>query len=445
MKTNLCSDEAQIGEEFGNQFDSEGKMRIIDGMRYYKKNDTQNNIPRCIIKLKEPVDKECLEYAAEVAMKRHRVFRLTVVRDDKRFYLKTNDKKPVVHLDDEGRHTVGTEENNGYLTRIGYNGNTISVEFFHGVSDGMGLIAFNKTLLYYYGSKKYGKIEPVPSDILLEETPEDPREYADSLLFIPNEEVTPGKKYEYDRAFQIHDTQMKCEYECKYYELKISAEEFENYMRRNSSSRSAVFALMMNRTIAECNNLKDEPIVAALAVNARGAYGAEKTTKCCVATIPLWYDKEISKLTLSEQLKTTRQMIVDGTQTNNIIASAQRTKKFNETLEERFPALEEKKAFACKVNKQGGIKYTYGISYIGETKYGKGIDEHIEESYLMLCANTIPIILEIAKCSGYYHISYCTHLEADPYVFKLRDMFLAAGIPCTCVQKENFAETIAIF
>ncbi len=26
--------------------------------------------------------------------------------------------------------------------------------------------------------------------------------------------------------------------------------------------------------------------------------------------------------------------IVDGTQTNNIIASAQRTKKFNETLEE---------------------------------------------------------------------------------------------------------------
>lgn len=400
---------------------------------------------RCIIKLKDEVDKACLEYAAEIAMRRHRVFSFVVVSDEKRFYLKTNDKKPVVHFDDGSRYTVGTEENNGHLTRIGYNGNRISVEAFHGVSDGMGIIAFNKTLLYYYCLGKYGMTEPAPSDILLEETPVDPREYADSLLFIPQEEAFSDKKYEYAGAFQIPDSQMESEYECKYYEFQISAEEFESFMRKNSSSRSAVFAWFMNRAIAEQNDTKDEPIVAALAVNARKAYGAEKTTQCCVATIPLWYDREIGDLSIEDQLKATRQMIVDGTQTNNIIASAQRTKKFNETLEERFPTLEEKKAFARKINKEGGVKYTYGISYIGEMKYGSGIDEHVEKSYAVLCANTIPIILEIAKCGSYYHISYCTHLEDDPYVLRLRDMFRAEGIPCTCEQKENFAETYVLF
>ncbi len=431
--------------KFETLFDRQGKMRIVDGMRYYKKNDTQNNMVRCIIKLKDEVDKACLEYAAEIAMKRHRVFSFVVVSDEKRFYLKTNDKKPIVHFDDGSRYTVGTEENNGHLTRIGYNGNRLSVEFFHGVSDGMGVIAFIKTLLYYYCFKKYGITEPAPSDILLEETPVDPREYADSLLFIPKEEATAKNKYEYDRAFQIPDVQMKSEFECKYYEFQISAEELESFMRRNSSSRSAVFAWFMNRVIAEHNDTKDKPIVAALAVNARKAYGAENIEQCCVATIPLWYDKEIASLSIEEQLKATRQMIVDGTQTNNIVASAQRTKKFNETLEERFPSLEEKKAFARKINKEGGIKYTYGISYIGEMKYGKGIDEHVEKSYVLLCANTVPIILEIAKCDNLYHISYCTHLEDDPYVLRLRDMFRTEGISCWCRQKENFAETLAIF
>ncbi len=434
-----------IGSDFKNLFDSEGKMHILDGMRYYKKTDEQNNMPRFVIKLKEPVNKECLEYAAEIAMKRHRVFSMIVVCDDKRFYLKQHDRKPIVHLDDGSRYTVGTDENNGHITRIGYKDNAISVDFFHGVTDGMGIIAFCRTLLYYYCTKKYGETIEVTPDILLAETPEDPREYADSLLFVPKEEVAGDKKYEYERAFQIPDTQMKSVYECKYYELKVNAEEFESYMRSNSSSRSAVFALFMSRTIAELNDTKNEPVVAALAANARSAYGAEKTLQCCVATVPLWYDGEISALSLSEQLKKTREMIVKGTQPNNIIAAAQKTRKFNESLEGNLSSLAEKKDFARKINKQGSVKYTYGISYVGEMKYGKGIDEHIEESYSMLCANTIPVILEIVKCGRHYHINYCTHLENDPYIEKYRNMFLTAGISCTLEQKENFAETHAIF
>ena len=70
---------------FDEQFDQYGRMRIPDGMRYYKKTDAQNNVPRYVIRLNETVDHICLQHAAEVAMVRHCASRLTVVRDDMRF------------------------------------------------------------------------------------------------------------------------------------------------------------------------------------------------------------------------------------------------------------------------------------------------------------------------------------------------------------------------
>ena len=123
----------------------------------------------------------------------------------------------------------------------------------------------------------------------------------------------------------------------------------------------------------------------------------------------------------------------------------QRNKAFNQKLEQDFETLSQKKQFAREVNKRGGIKYTYGLSYLGEIKYGNGIDENVAESYMMLCANTIPVILEIAKYRDIYHISYCSHIENDPYVFKLKDKFIKSGIHCQVEQKDNFAETLAMF
>jgi len=429
---------------FEQLFDNRGRMRISDGMRYYKKTDEQNNMPRFVVEMNELVDCDCLNRAAQKALERHRVFRMTVVSDSAEFFLTTNDQEPLVHHEDGQRHVVGTEANHGYLTWIGYRDHQIMVEFFHGVSDGMGVIAFVKTLLYHYCCEKYGAFD-APKGVLTSAIPEDPLEYADSLLFIPEEPAVPGVRYEYEKAFQLPDEQMKSPISCRYYELTLDAPAFEDCMRRNRSSRSALFAWMMNRTIARVNGQAAEPIVAALAVNARAAYGAQSTEQCCVATIPLWYDAELAALSDAEQCEKTREMIVEGTKPHNIIAGAQRTKQFNERLSERYPTLLEKQAFACMVNKQGGIKYTYGLSYIGEVTYGAGIDEHVQASYAVLCSNTIPVILEIAKCRDHYHISYCTHLENDPYVWKLREAFEEVGISCNCVQKEDFIETLACF
>ena len=91
-------------EAFASVFDAEGRMRILDGMRYYKKTEAQNNMPRFVVSMKEPVDRACLQRAAEKAMARYRMQRMVVVQDGARFYLKENKRRPIVHVDDGRRH-----------------------------------------------------------------------------------------------------------------------------------------------------------------------------------------------------------------------------------------------------------------------------------------------------------------------------------------------------
>lgn len=432
-------------EVFAEQFDAQGRMRILDGMRYYKKTEEENNMPRLVLRMTEPVDKECLQYAAEKVFMRYRVCRLVVDKDDARFYLKENTRKPVVHKNDGTRYTVCTEENNGYMARIGYQDCEITLDMFHGVNDGQGGIPLLRTLLYYYCEKKYGLDDPNDLGRVMAEREEDPREYANSMLFLTQDSVVPNKKYTWGAAHCISGEQMESLIESKHYQLRVDADELESYMRKNGTSQSAIFVLFMNRAIAECDVLNGKPVIAAVAMDARRAYRAEETMQCCVGTIPVGYDDEIAQLTMPEQLDRTRQMIWDEAKTENIRAAAFGLKKFNEMLEERFQTLEEKRAFCIERNAQAGSKYTYGISYVGEIKLGEGVGKYVKDISAIICANTIPVIIEIVKYQNEYLINYCTHLKDDRYVGRLREMFVTEGIPCTCEQKANFIEALAVF
>ncbi len=431
--------------KFQNLFDEKGRMKILAGMRYYKKTVDENNMPRTSVILNEPVDQACLEYAVQTALPRFKVHRFKVVGDEHRYYLQLNDAPPVVHQNDGSRQTVGGKENNGYLTRIGYRGFEITIDMFHGINDGVGTMPFLKTLLYYYCEKKYGIEKSKLTSLILADTPEDPREYADSMLFLPDEDVKPIGKYVYKEAFCLPDEQMKSPWECRHYQLKADARALERYTHMHDTSVSSVFSLFVNKVIAGMNDREGLPVVAAMAVDARTAYKAEAAMQCCVATIPIYYDDRLEAMSVSDQLKETRKIVMQQAKTNNILSSAIGTKKFNEKLEADYPMLEDKIQFCRAVNDRAGRLYTYGISYIGDFHMGEGIDEHIAEFNALLPANTIPVIIEILKFKDQYILNYMSHLENDRYVYALKDMFLCEDVPCEIIQQENFKECIAQF
>lgn len=426
-------------------FDAEGRMPILDGMRYYKKTREENNVPRFLVTMKADVDRSCLQHAAEKAMGRFRVQRMRVVQDAARFYLQENPAPPVVHADDGSRHSLCTPDNNGHMFWIGCRGKEITIEFFHGVSDGSGMLPFIRTLLYYYCAEKYGGMDDELPGLILADTPEDPREYTEAVRFLPEKAAEATPHYRWEQAFQLSGRQMEDGSACKAYVLTVDGAAFEAYMRANGSSRSALFAMFMNHAIYASYGLGDEPIVGALAVDARRAYGAEGTLQCCVATIPLWLDREILSLPMGERFRCGRKMILDGAQRERILAAGQKARAMNLRMEAQCPTLEEKKAFCRTMNDAGSTKYSYGISYVGEIRFGEAIDRHVNRVRTQLCANSVPVILEITKTGGNYHISYCSHFEEDPCVHAFRQMFIDAGIPCELRQEADYTESFVDF
>ena len=278
--------------KFRNQFDESGRLRTQVSMRFYRKTQA----PRIVLRFDEEIDADALQYAAEKALSRFKSFSFKVVKDESRYYCALNHEKPVIHHNGKGRGTVGGKDNNGYLTRIGYSDNEITVDMFHGTNDGVGSMKFLQTLTYYYCSKKYGITSEGIHGLILADTEEDPREYADSTLFLPDEQVAPAGKYEYERAYTVTDELIEENGKCAYYHFNVDCENADRYISRNNTSTSALFTYMLSRVIAERNDLKGLPIVSAMAVDARPSYQAEPTMQCCVSTLSIPYDENTASL-----------------------------------------------------------------------------------------------------------------------------------------------------
>ena len=109
-------------------------------------------------------------------------------------------------------------------------------------------------------------------------------------------------------------------------------------------------------------------------------------------------------------------------------------------IQHPFPALEDKIAYCSKMNEKAVGRYTFGISYVGEIKFGKSIDEHISDIAAILPAGVIPVTVEIVRSGDEYQITYMSRLKNDPYAPALRDLLNAEGIPCRMEQRPDFTE-----
>lgn len=419
---------------------------VLDGMRYfYSKTDECNFFPRLEITMTEPVNLDALQIAAERTMARYRVFRLVPVHDQQRFYLVDNKKKPIVHVYDGQRRTVGAQENNGHLTWIGADNCKIIFEFFHGVSDIHGAIPFMKMLLQEYCGVKYENGDTSADNGFESELISDEEECRDSLQFIDENQKSVAEKRIRGRAYQLTDEQLELGPVCFSYELDVDAEKFDAYMRKHESSRTAVFALWMSRAIADSTALGEAQVVAGVAADVRKIYGVEGTMRDCTDILAIPFTQEIREMPVSAQLKCFREMIFEDMEPKKRLAVAAEIKKNNVMMEKRMPSFEGKKAFCEKVHQYSYANYTYNISNVGKVSFGEETDRYVVSVKSAMCANTFPIILEIVQFGQKYHIVYCTRLKNDPYVRRFQQSFVEQGIPCTCEMREDHVEPYAVF
>ena len=145
--------------------------------------DKQNqNLFNIFIRLNEDVDKQLLQRALEITIKRFPSINVMLKRGVFWFYFEEHGGKPLVYdADPIVMKKISSSNCRGFCFRISCYKNVIFADFFHAVTDGTGAAEFIKSLLFtYFTLKGY----PVDGEqkVLTVGSPVNPREYEDSFL-----------------------------------------------------------------------------------------------------------------------------------------------------------------------------------------------------------------------------------------------------------------------
>ena len=105
--------------------------------------------------LKESIDEGLLKGAVANALKAFPFFRLKpYISAQGKLIACENDAEVPVYKADGKNVRLGTKDTNGYLFRVTYLGNRITVIASHGIGDGRGISSFAQTVVYYYLTAK---------------------------------------------------------------------------------------------------------------------------------------------------------------------------------------------------------------------------------------------------------------------------------------------------
>lgn len=110
-----------------------------------------SNIFRLCFHLKKEIEPEKLEAALKKTLKRMPSFNVRMKNGFFWHYLEKNPREPIVSPDIKNPcYRINFKENNGFLFRVYYHENRISVDFYHVLCDGYGGVFFISTLVRQY-------------------------------------------------------------------------------------------------------------------------------------------------------------------------------------------------------------------------------------------------------------------------------------------------------
>lgn len=110
-----------------------------------------SNVFRMTVQLKEEVDPKILKKALDVTLKRIPSFNVRMRNGFFWHYLEKNPKEcPVMPDIKNSCYRINFKENNGFLFRVYYHSNRISIDVYHSLCDGYGAAVFISTLAGEY-------------------------------------------------------------------------------------------------------------------------------------------------------------------------------------------------------------------------------------------------------------------------------------------------------
>lgn len=166
--------------------------------------NSRSSVFRIAVLLKQDVDKDILNAALRITLPRFPSFAVRMSKGLFWYYFDPNENVPEADIEQTPIcRAINTDETKGYLFRVNYYQNRISLEVFHAITDGSGAVAFLKTLVYQYLHLSGFEIATDDSILHCEEHPS-VSEYEDSFGFNYDDSIKGN--WAEEKAYQITGT-----------------------------------------------------------------------------------------------------------------------------------------------------------------------------------------------------------------------------------------------
>ena len=279
----------------------------LDTWFYYFGQENTNLGVLSSIKLLEPVQPEALKQALKETMDLFPVLRKGLgMRDNRLCYVENEGPLPVFP-EREAPYLLGTEETGGYLFRISYGHDTVTLSYPHGMTDGGGLITILTMLLdrYFrrvdpsYPGEEFSAVEDKVEPMDLSE--------ADAGTPEPNQEIyrMPGMAEDY------------MEKDAPHYTMILPEAALMEQVRKLHTSPIPYFIALMSHATHQLYPVGDMPLLFRIPVDFRARFGVN-TCRNFAPAMRLPYDASLEQLPLEERCARLRAILRERTDSQHL-------------------------------------------------------------------------------------------------------------------------------
>ncbi len=352
---------------------------------------SNSSVFRLSVVLKEEVNPHTLQLAVNMIYERYSLYFLRLRRGFFWNYFDTN----FVHFEVEEEHqspciSILSHENRGYIIKVLYYKNRISVEAYHAITDGSGIIEFIKSLLYYYLSITHGALDHQGKVLLFNETEKNDedsfKKYFNNIKSHEGKRRKATKKTKNSpNSFRIEGKKFKHRGHSVVTGV-LPLSEFKNYCKTNNCSITAfiitnlIFAIY-NEKQKGTNSQK--PIVIAVPVNLRKLFPSS-TLKNFFNVVNVGYTmtEEVDFKTLLQSITSQLQLTNDSDFLEE--ASKKRLKLSKNPVSRHTPLVVKNVVVPIGFKFMGELKKTMTISNIGSYNFPDEMKPYIEQTEVFL-------------------------------------------------------------
>ena len=385
---------------------------------------------RMTLKLRDDIDRDMIVEAVAAAQKRYPYMCMKVQKyvdaDNSEFFGAEDNDLPWVVTPTIKPARLLSPESNFHLLAFSAWDNYLAIDFFHGLTDGMGAYNVLRTLLYEYCRRRYDNTLSregiyVAGDAI------SPKEYEDPALLPHPEKLNPVIVPSTPRAINLYAdgvTPISSTLETVF--LQVDEEQMMKCVSSHGTTPAKMLTLVMARAVARLHqDCKDAAPMAILAINLRKPLGTPLTYKSIVSGIRMLITEDIQKLSIDEQAGKIKDMVAEQASPDNVTAMFWRLKDCMDMFDKMPTAAARQQAmqgFSKNVKETG----TFCMSYVGKSNFGAA------EQYVIDMSTEIDtdyaLMLELNATGGRFNLSLMQRFSSDSYLDAIIDELRQLGL-----------------